>query len=75
MRLSEFWELVNEEFGPAYAASLARDHTLSSLGSRTATEALAAGVAPRAVWVALCDDMDVPSERRLGPDLRQPPRH
>jgi len=75
VRLSEFWDLMNEEFGPAYAGSLARDHALSTLGSRTATEALAAGVAPRAVWVALCDDMDVPSERRLRPDLRHPPRH
>ncbi|WP_411285852.1 DUF3046 domain-containing protein [Lapillicoccus sp.] len=72
MRLSQFWSLMNDEFGVAYAASLARDHTLSSLGSRTAAEALEAGISPREVWAALCDDMDVPVERRHGKTLREP---
>jgi len=65
---------MDDEFGAAYAASLARDHSLSSLGSRTATEALSAGISPREVWVALCDDMDVPIERRHGTNLREPKR-
>ena len=72
MRLSQFWSLMNDEFGVAYAASLARDHALSSLGSRTTTEALEAGMSPREVWAALCDDMDVPVERRHGKTLREP---
>jgi hypothetical protein len=45
---------------------------MSALGGRTAVEALEAGVPPREVWLALCDDMDVPEERRHGRDL--PPR-
>ncbi len=71
MRVSQFWSLMDDEFGTAYAASLARDHTLGSLGGRTADEALAAGVPPREIWFALCDDMDVPAERRYGRDVRE----
>jgi hypothetical protein len=68
MRLSEFWVLMDDEFGAAYARLLARTHVLGSLGGRTAQEALEAGERPRTVWLALCGDMDVPDERRLGRD-------
>jgi hypothetical protein len=61
-----------EEFGEAYAGSLARSHVMAALGGRTAVEALDAGVAPREVWLALCADLDVPAQRRHGRDL--PPR-
>lgn len=61
---------MNDEFGPAYAGSLARDHVIGALGDRTATQALADGEPPRRVWVALCDDMDVPEERRFGTSAR-----
>ena len=73
MRLSKFWELMNDEFGEAYASSLARGHSLHSLGDQTVLEALDAGESPRTVWFALCDDMDVPESRRLGAD-RKPTR-
>ena len=66
MRLSAFWTRMDEEFGSASAASLARSHVLREVGSRTALEALEAGVPPREVWAALCEDLDVPPERRLG---------
>lgn len=70
MRLSHFWTLMNDEFGPTYAGSLARDHVIGSLGNRTVLQALEAGEAPRTVWLALCDDLDVPQSRRLGKDVR-----
>lgn len=73
MRLSEFWRLMDDEFGPGYARSLANGHVLGALGNRTATQALEAGASPRSVWLALCDDMDVPASRRLGKD-HQPAR-
>ncbi len=57
---------MDDEFGPGYAASLAHDQALDALGGRTATEALAGGIPPREVWVALCDALDVPPERRHG---------
>ncbi|HET8598893.1 MAG TPA: DUF3046 domain-containing protein [Segeticoccus sp.] len=70
MRLSEFWTLMDDEFGRSYSRSLARDHVLTELGGRTVEQALEAGVRPRQVWEALCDAMDVPPERRLGKDVK-----
>jgi hypothetical protein len=70
VRLSEFWRLMDDEFGAGYARSLARDHVLGALGNKTAGQALESGVGPREVWFALCDDMDVPASRRLGKDVK-----
>ena len=70
MRLSHFWSLMNDEFGETYAGSLARDHVIGALGNRTALQALEEGDPPRTVWLALCDDMDVPESRRLGVEHR-----
>ena len=68
MRLSDFWRLVDEEFGPAHGRSLAADQVLMALGDRTPLQALEAGLDPRDVWFALCDALDVPPERRWGRD-------
>jgi hypothetical protein len=57
---------MNDEFGAGYAGSLARDHVIGALGNRTVLQALEEGEPPRTVWLALCDDMDVPESRRLG---------
>lgn len=72
VRLSQFWTFMEDEFGPTYAASLARDLALDALGGRTAYEALEASTPPRQVWLALCDALDVPESRRHGKD--KPPR-
>lgn len=58
-----------DEFGDGYARTLAAGHHLHALGDRTAVAALDDGVRPREVWHALCEDLDVPPERRLGRDL------
>jgi hypothetical protein len=70
MRMSDFWALMDDEFGAAYAHSLARDHVLGALGNLTPLQALESGVKPREAWLALCADMDVPAERWLGRELR-----
>jgi hypothetical protein len=57
---------MDDEFGAGYARSVASDQVLAALGSRTATEALEAGVPPRDVWDAVCEAMHVPLERRFG---------
>ncbi|MFN8080368.1 MAG: DUF3046 domain-containing protein [Kineosporiaceae bacterium] len=64
--MSEFWQLVEDEFGAVYGRTLARDHVLGSLAQRTAERALADGEDPRAVWLALCIDLEVPENRRWG---------
>ena len=63
VRLSEFRELVDDEFGTVPATSLLVDHVLTELGGRTAAQAIEDGVEPRSVWRALCRDFDVPRSR------------
>jgi hypothetical protein len=64
---------MDDEFGAAYAASVARSHVMAELGGRTAVDALEAGVPPRQVWLALCAAMDVPEDRRhIRVDPRRP---
>ena len=53
VRLTVFWELMTDRFGPAYVDSFARDHVMSELEGRTVVQALAAGVAAKEVWVAV----------------------
>ena len=64
MRLTLFRDLMDGEFGPARAASVARDHVFTQLGGRTVEQALAHGIDPREVWRAVCDAYDVPPARR-----------
>ncbi len=71
MRRSEFTRLVAEEFGPARGAVIVDTLNLPGLDC-TGAEALARGVDPREVWLAICDLQDVPAERRLGRDI--PPK-
>jgi hypothetical protein len=62
VRLTEFQELVEGQFGPVRGASMLVDHVLSGFG-RTAAEAIEDGVDPREVWRALCADFDVPRDQ------------
>jgi Protein of unknown function (DUF3046) len=71
VRESEFWELVDGEFGRAQGRNLAREHVLFELRNRTAEQALADGVPVRDVWMALCDALDVPPAHRWGKE--EPP--
>lgn len=64
VRLTEFHDLVREEFGQVRGDSLLVDHVFLSLGGRTAAAAIEDGVDPKAVWRAMCDEFDVPPQRR-----------
>jgi hypothetical protein len=66
VRLSEFWTLVDGEFGPARGRTLVRDHVIGALGHRTAEQALEDGEEPREVWLALAVDLEVPRARWWG---------
>ncbi len=63
MRLTEFQDLVEAQFGTVRASSLLVDHVLTSIGGRTAAQAIEEGVEPREVWRALCADFDVPRDQ------------
>ena len=66
MRHSEFWTLVEEEFGPGRGRLLVREHVLTDLAGRTAEQALADGEPVREVWFALARSLDVPPSRWWG---------
>jgi Protein of unknown function (DUF3046) len=64
VRLTEFWARMKEQFGDAYAESLAKDYVLSDLGGRTVNQALADGEDAKVVWRAVCDTFNVPGSLR-----------
>ncbi|MGG5172179.1 DUF3046 domain-containing protein [Pseudarthrobacter sp. J1738] len=70
MRMSEFWRLMDDEFGAGYSRVVASTITLAAFPGKTAMEALAAGERPKSVWLAVCDVQDVPAYRRLGRDIK-----
>lgn len=63
MRLTDFWSRMEQRFGATYSRSVAADHRLSALGL-TVDEAIAAGVATKEIWRAVCADFEVPSQLR-----------
>ena len=46
------------------AQSVARDHVFGVLGGRTAVQAIEAGLPVRRVWLAICEDYEVPPKER-----------
>ncbi|AEK36972.1 hypothetical protein CVAR_1618 [Corynebacterium variabile DSM 44702] len=67
MRRTEFDRLVAGEFGDSFGSWIAGSHVLSGLGA-TSAQLIERGHDLRELWWALCDDFDVPEERRLGED-------
>ena len=65
MNHSEFWTVLDREFGAAYGQALARSLALPSFGHRTASDLLEAGEAPQSVWAALCAEMDIEDQTFL----------
>ena len=64
VRLTEFWDKMRGQFGEVYADSVAKDHVLSSLGSRTVNQALADGEDVKVIWRAVCEAFRIPERRR-----------
>lgn len=64
MRLQEFWSRLDRQFGSMRAQTVARDHVFAVLGGRSAVDAIEAGLPVRRVWLAVCDEYDVPTKDR-----------
>jgi hypothetical protein len=60
MRITEFWRRMDARFGERYAASVAQDLVIAALGGRTVVDALAYGMAPKQIWAAVCEAVEVP---------------
>lgn len=67
MRLTEFHQLVQDEFGAERAAWIIETQLLPRHGC-TAAEVIENGGDLRQAWDELCDAFDVPEARRLGVD-------
>lgn len=74
MRESEFWASLDWVFPGGHGRSLAQDLVLSSLGGHTPTDAIESGVAPRRVWEALCEAMDLPEQYKFLNRIREEDR-
>jgi hypothetical protein len=55
---------MEDALGPAYHRSWARQYVLAELGSRTAQEAIDAGVPPKQVWEAVWRALDLPASEK-----------
>jgi hypothetical protein len=64
MRHTEFWDRLDNALGPAWSRSWAELFVIGELGSRTAVEALDAGVAPKQVWAAVWRVLELPETQR-----------
>jgi hypothetical protein len=64
VRLTVFWQRMNEQFGAVYATSVAKDYVIAELGGRTIEQAFADGDSAKRVWAAVCATFDVPDKLR-----------
>jgi len=64
VRHTEFWARMEQALGPSYARSWASMYVIAELGSRTAEEALAAGIPPKQVWRAVWAVLGLPAGER-----------
>jgi len=64
MRLTEFWQRMDDHLGAGYAASFAADHVITDLEGMTVEQALASGVETKVVWRAVWATLGLPASAR-----------
>lgn len=64
VRITEFWQRMDEQFGAVYAQSVAKDYVLAGLGDRTVQQALGDGEDAKVIWRAVCAAFPVPERLR-----------
>jgi len=64
VRLTVFWDRMNQQFGEHYAESVAKDYVMAELGGRTIEQALADGEPAKKVWQAVVNTFDVQQSLR-----------
>jgi hypothetical protein len=64
VRLTEFWQRMDDELGVAYSRSWATDTVLSELGGRSVVLALSQGESVKDVWRAVAAHLELPASRR-----------
>ena len=71
MKLSQFQELLNAEFGVQFAQVLLKDVSLTDHEDKTPQELVKLGVDPKDVWLSICKQQSVPKERWNGIPLKK----
>ncbi len=66
MKLSRFYELVSDEFGPGFSEVILNDTRLTDFNDKTPAELIAMGEDRREVWLSICASQQVPRERWQG---------
>ena len=65
VRHTEFWTRMEAALGsPAYARHWSEQQVIASLGGRTVLEALDSGEAPKDVWRAVREKLELPQSER-----------
>jgi tRNA A22 N-methylase len=64
VRMTEFWQRMNDHFGAVYAQSVSKDYVIAGLGGRTVEQALADGEDVKTIWRAVCAAFNVPERLR-----------
>jgi hypothetical protein len=59
VRLTDFWDRMEQALGAGYARSWAADFHVPALGGRTVDEALSQGEDTQAVWRAVHQTLDL----------------
>ena len=66
MKLSQFRQLADDEFGKAFAAVVLADTRLTASSDKTPLELISEGEDPKDVWLTLCLHLGIPKERWHG---------
>ena len=66
MKLSRFYELVRDEFGPGFSEVVLNDTRLTEFQDKTPQELIALGEDVREIWFAICKSQAIPRERWQG---------
>ena len=64
MRLTQFWQRMDEAFGQSAARTFARDQVLTKLGDRTVEQALQQGEPELQVWRVVWEQAHLPAHLR-----------
>jgi hypothetical protein len=70
VRLSRFYELVSDEFGPDFAPIIINDTRITVLSDMTPAQALSQGSAVAEVWMGICHQLQVPPGRWHGQPVK-----
>lgn len=60
VKLTEFWERMEQQLGPAYARVWAGEHRVRELDHRSVDQAMADGDSYKAIWRAVWTELELP---------------